>query len=236
MTLEADKGSLQDTDNQTSQITAKNLQVIANQASFSNTIFNAQNSSFKTNQLTLTNDTFNNGSYSFAPENNGNHTTTFSGTTTINTSSSPFANLGGAIKFNSGATFNLNNILSSLQIGITYSILGGSGANINYSSDTQYANNLWNLIRISGASISSETEMSDSNGTQVWDVVFGINGMPIKIQETFASSGLSLKVISQAKDIWSDVYNMTTNCSYNALASPPGCYGYQNGIQHMEAL
>ncbi|BDR27746.1 vacuolating cytotoxin domain-containing protein [Helicobacter suis] len=233
LTLEADKGSLQDTDNQTSQITAKNLQVIANQASFSNTIFNAQNSSFKTNQLTLTNDTFNNGSYSFAPENNGNHTTTFSGTTTINTSSSPFANLGGAIKFNSGATFNLNNILSSLQIGTTYSILGGSGANINYSSDTQYANNLWNLIRISGASISSETEMSDSNGTQVWDVVFGINGMPIKIQETFASSGLSLKVISQAKDIWSDVYNMTTNCSYNALASPPGCYGYQNGTYNI---
>ncbi|WP_034377251.1 beta strand repeat-containing protein, partial [Helicobacter suis] len=218
LTLEADKGSLQDTDNQTSQITAKNLQVIANQASFSNTIFNAQNSSFQTNQLILTNDTFNNGSYSFAHENNTSHTTTFGGTTTINTSSSPFANLGGSISLNNGAIFNLNNILSSLQIGTTYNILGGSGANINYSSDTQYASNLWNLIRISGASISSETEMSDSNGTQVWDVVFGINGMPIKIQETFASSGLSFKVISQAKDIWSDVYTMTPGCVYNVFA------------------
>ncbi|WP_034376851.1 beta strand repeat-containing protein, partial [Helicobacter suis] len=233
LTLEADKGTLQDTDNQTSQITAKNLQVIANQASFSNTIFNANNSSFQTNQLILTNDTFNNGSYSFAPENNTSHTTTFGGTTTINTSSSPFANLGGSIRFNGGATFNLNNILSSLQIGTTYNILGGSGASINYSSDTQYAAALWQLIKISGTTINSETEMSDSNGTQVWDVIFDINGMPIKIQETFASNGLSFKVISQAKDIWSDVYNMTTNCTYNALASPPGCYGYQNGTYNI---
>ncbi|WP_163531811.1 vacuolating cytotoxin domain-containing protein [Helicobacter suis] len=220
LTLGANKGILQDSDNQgNSQITAKQLNVIANQASFSNTIFNANNSSFQTNQLTLTNDTFNNGSYSFAPENNGgNHTTIFGGTTTINTSSSPFANLGGTINFNSGATFNLNNILSSLQIGTTYNILGGSGANINYSSDTQYASALWQLIKISGTTINSETEMSDSNGTQVWDVVFGINGMPIKIQETFANNELSFKVISQAKDIWSDVYTMTPGCAYNVFA------------------
>ncbi|WP_163555767.1 vacuolating cytotoxin domain-containing protein [Helicobacter suis] len=220
LTLGANKGILQDSDNQgNSQITAKQLNVIANQASFSNTIFNANNSSFQTNQLTLTNDTFNNGSYSFAPENNGgNHTTIFGGTTTINTSSSPFANLGGTINFNSGATFNLNNILSSLQIGTTYNILGGSGANINYSSDTQYASALWNLIKISGTTINSETEMSDNNGTQVWNVIFDINGMPIKIQETFASSGLSFKVISQAKDIWSDVYTMTPGCAYNVFA------------------
>ncbi|WP_281744039.1 beta strand repeat-containing protein, partial [Helicobacter suis] len=233
LTLEADKSTLQDTDNQTSQITAKNLQVIANQASFSNTIFNANNSSFQTNQLILTNDTFNNGSYSFAHENNTSHTTTFGGTTTINTSSSPFANLGGSISLNNGAIFNLNNILSSLQIGTTYNILGGSGASINYSSDTQYAAALWQLIKINGTTINSETEISDNNDTQVWNVVFNIDGMPIKIQETFASSGLSFKVISQAKDIWSDVYNMTTNCVYNALASPPGCYGYQNGTHNI---
>ncbi|WP_163565524.1 vacuolating cytotoxin domain-containing protein [Helicobacter suis] len=220
LTLEADNASLQDSTNQgTSQITAKQLNIIANQASFSNTIFNANNSSFKTNQLTLTNDTFNNGSYSFTSESNNNsHTTTFGGTTTINTSSSPFANLGGSISFNSGATFNLNNILSSLQIGTTYTILGGSGASINYSSDTQYASNLWNLIKISGTTINSETEISNTNGTQVWDVIFGINGMPIKIQETFANNELSFKVISQAKDIWSDVYTMTPGCAYNVFA------------------
>nr|WP_163534532.1 vacuolating cytotoxin domain-containing protein [Helicobacter suis] len=220
LTLEADNASLQDSTNQgTSQITAKQLNIIANQASFSNTIFNANNSSFKTNQLTLQNDTFNNGSYSFTSESNNNsHTTTFGGTTTINTSNSPFANLGGSISFSNGATFNLNNILSSLQIGTTYTILGGSGANINYNSDTQYASNLWNLIKISGTTINSETEMSDTNGTQVWDVVFGINGMPIKIQETFANNELSFKVISQAKDIWSDVYTMTPGCAYNVFA------------------
>lgn len=201
ISLNAGHGTLSDVG--PNLIHAKTLNVSAQTASFAHTTFELDpttngSASFQVNNLTFNNDTFEGlSNYTFAG--NNTHTTTFQGTTTINTNNpvSPFANLGGQIILGQKALFDIKN---TLQVGNTYTLLKGNS--ISYGSD-QYAASLWNLIHYQGVNASSEV----SEGNNTYQVVFDINGYAYKMQETFGNQQITLKLLTTPPEsIWGGVY------------------------------
>ncbi|MGL2348299.1 vacuolating cytotoxin domain-containing protein [Helicobacter pylori] len=142
------------------------------QSTFENSNFNQGTYNFNDN-TSFNNDTFNQGTYNF-----NSSKVSFSGTSTLN-SSSPFASLKGSVSFNSGAIFNLNQTLNNNQ---TYDILTTNGA-IQYGVYQSY---LWDLINYKGDKAISHVEV----GNNTYDVTFDIDGQDETLQETFNNQSI----------------------------------------------
>nr|WP_265341703.1 vacuolating cytotoxin domain-containing protein [Helicobacter heilmannii] len=207
----------------TSTLHAKDINVTAQTASFTNTTFELDpttngTGSFKVNNLTFNNDTFNGlSNYNFSSTEN----TTFLGTTTISTTdlstnpNSPFKTLGGNVTLGSNALFNITSSLSNTP----YTLLHGS--NINWSDDS-YAKNLWNLVDYQGM----KGTLLQNDGNNTYTVAFGDT---VKAKETFSHDQITLTLLTQTYDLWPDVYNMTPGCVSGSILGIQGCLGWAKG-------
>ncbi|CRF46170.1 putative vacuolating cytotoxin (VacA) paralog [Helicobacter heilmannii] len=210
----------------TSTLHAKDINVTAQTASFTNTTFELDpttngTGSFKVNNLTFNNDTFNGlSNYNFSND-GGTQNTTFQGTTTISTTdlstnpNSPFKTLGGNVTLGSNALFNITSSLSNTP----YTLLHGS--NINWSDDS-YAKNLWNLVDYQGM----KGTLLQNDGNNTYTVAFGDT---VKAKETFSHDQITLTLLTQTYDLWPDVYNMTPGCVSGSILGIQGCLGWAKG-------
>ncbi|WP_210630166.1 vacuolating cytotoxin domain-containing protein [Helicobacter bizzozeronii] len=176
---------------------SKQINIEANQATFTNTTFDTTGYGNPTNSFNIQKATFNNttfggySQYSFSP----NGTATFQGTTTIGTTNngvpaSPFATLGGNITLSQNALFNIKN---ALQAGASYTLLKGK---INYN-DSQYAQSLWQLINYQGM----QGQLLSQSG-DVYTVGFDVGGLTLKMQETLNNNSFTLQLLTAVKDVW----------------------------------
>ncbi|WP_185962982.1 vacuolating cytotoxin domain-containing protein [Helicobacter mehlei] len=176
---------------------SKQINIDANQATFTNTTFDTTGYGNPTNNFNIQKATFDNttfegySQYSFSP----NGTATFQGTTTIGTTNngvpaSPFATLGGNITLSQNALFNIKN---ALQAGASYTLLKGK---INYN-DSQYAKSLWQLVNYQGM----QGQLLSQNG-DVYTVGFDVGGLTLKMQETLNNDSFTLQLLTAVKDVW----------------------------------
>ncbi|WP_231629991.1 vacuolating cytotoxin domain-containing protein [Helicobacter ailurogastricus] len=222
----------------TSTLHAKDINVTAQTASFTNTTFELDpttngTGSFKVNNLTFNNDTFNGlSNYNFSND-GGSQNTTFQGTTTINTNNgqSPLAHLG-AITLSNGARFDIKKALSGFQVGQAYQLL--SGTSINYASDTEYAKNLWQMVHFGQAS----TTLDKSEGNDTYLVNLNLNGQTYQFQEQFSNNALSLTLTGRPpQDVWMGVYPLNGAHTYNvgngiAYINPNVCNPSDEGCKN----
>ncbi|WP_285758777.1 beta strand repeat-containing protein, partial [Helicobacter heilmannii] len=222
----------------TSTLHAKDINVTAQTASFTNTTFELDpttngTGSFKVNNLTFNNDTFNGlSNYNFSND-DGTQSTTFQGTTTIDTNNgqSPLVHLG-AITLSNGARFDIKKALSGFQVGQAYQLL--SGTSINYASDTQYAKNLWQMVHFGQAS----TTLDKSEGNDTYLVNLNLNGQTYQFQEQFSNNALSLTLTGRPpQDVWMGVYPLNGAHTYNvgngiAYINPNVCNPSDEGCKN----
>ncbi|WP_121020545.1 vacuolating cytotoxin domain-containing protein [Helicobacter vulpis] len=211
---------------------AKQINVDANSASFSNTVFGTTGqaqSQFKANTLNFNNTSWNGSTwYSFQGKNANNPTTTFSGTTTINTDSptlSPFTALKGTINLSPGAIININQVLNPNQ---NYTLFGSEivseGKKIESTQIAQFLE--FNGIKLTAVDNGGQVSLEDL-----------VDGYDIfKINVNFSGNKIVLTPVFMPTNIWSSVYCMGNLNLTGYCASHPAekTFNIDNGIAFID--
>ncbi|AFI06100.1 vacuolating cytotoxin domain-containing protein [Helicobacter cetorum] len=175
---------------------------------FNSSTFNNGSFNFSHTQQTDTfsNNTFNNGSFGFNAQQVNFNGNTFNGgvfnfnkTPSVSFSNDTFNVKNGFIldgantnfTFNSGVVFNLQGLLSGLNVGTSYKLARANS--INYGNST----NLYQMLRWtsgsnpSGTLIPEKNNTSSPNDAKIYNVKFTDNGLTYYIRENF-TQGITL--------------------------------------------